>query len=112
MGKIGPRIQVGDATGTWKCRINDETLTLKDKRLIHRAIDIGFDECRRCRKQRKITAQLAVDRAKRAEAEKAAQEADAQENERAANEAADPQEPSKAVDEVATTETEKAPENS
>jgi len=82
-------------------------LTLKDKRLIHRVIDIEFDDCRRRRKQRKITEQLREDKEKRDELRNAIQETDALENERAKQ-----NQPSKAVDEVTKTktETEKAPE--
>ena len=104
-----PRIQVGDATGTWRCRINDEMLTLKDLRLIHRVIDIEFAECRRSRKQRKITEQLRKEKEERDALLNAVQEADALENERAALEAAEQAKtnPTKAVNEVTKTETEK-----
>lgn len=91
MGKTGtrPRIRIGDATGKWKCVIDDDTLTLKDIRLIHRAIDVAVGAARRNRRQR--SKQQAIDErtkaAQEAAAEKEAQKSETLELQKAADDA-------------------------
>ncbi len=132
MGNTGkmPRIQVGDATGAWMCRIIDPTLTPKDIQRIHRAIDVEVKMARQRRRQaareKSINERAAL---QAAETEKAAAE-DAVENDRAAKEAEELEnaaiaeakakqasgstgaskttEPKKAADDVTKTEAEKA----
>ena len=60
------RILVGDATGTWKCKIIDEGISPKDIRLLHRAIDVEFK--RYIMVRRRTTRRRRVDDSLRAEA--------------------------------------------
>lgn len=82
MGKNGkrPRIRIGDATGSWKCVLDDDTLTLRDIRLIHRAIDVAVRVARRDRKlrsrQKSLDERVAREAALQKEAEDASREAE------------------------------------
>lgn len=49
--QLRPRILVGDATGTWKCKIVSAGIAPKDIRLLHRAIDVEFKRYTMSRRQ-------------------------------------------------------------
>lgn len=60
------RVLVGDATGSWKCKIVDEGISPRDIRLLHRAIDVEFKRYTMVR--RRTTRRRRADDSLRAEA--------------------------------------------
>lgn len=53
-----PRVQIGDATGSWRCVINCDDLNHKDVRHIHRAIDVAVRNKRQERRQQRRQTQI------------------------------------------------------